>query len=349
MITILRTAIIATVTVIFAIVPVMVNATAVTTDLFFTTFAGGTNVWKTTSSYDGATTHTLASPTAIGSTAGADGIAGNPQNADLLLIGGQAGRINTISKTTGTATTYASPVNVFHLEVTDDNTVFGSGIPSGSLARHDINPDGSLSVGTNIPVSGDIGTITQLIETPSGFYFTSSGPGGNGAFGTLMFDTGNPDTATTATTSILSSPEDAAHGGVYDPFTNSVIIGGDNEISQYSLDTDTFSSNYIQPTGPCGSVTFDQGTVDGMGHLYWASNQGCLLFVDYSASGLVSDASNFTDFQFLISNLDDVAPLVGSGSTDPDPTPMLEPSTITLLLIGLVGLVLRQRYSNGNA
>ena len=79
--------------------------------------------------------------------------------------------------------------------------------------------------------------------------------------------------------------------------------------------------------------TFDQGTVDGEGHLFAASNTGHLLFVDYSDSVLVGDSENFATIPFLHVALDDVAPLVGPGTTIP------EPSGIVLSLLALGGLL----------
>jgi hypothetical protein len=63
---------------------------------------------------------------------------------------------------------------------------------------------------------------------------------------------------------------------------------------------------------------FDQGTVDGNGHLYVANNfTGDVFFMDYSISGLVGDGTNFISSQFLAFNLDDIGPLIGEGEIDP--------------------------------
>jgi len=310
-------------------------------DLFYTRFSGSPNVKKVTATFDGAT-FTLGATSSIGTTTGADGISGNPQNSDLLLVGGQGGRINTISKSTGTATVYASPVSVFHLEVSDPTTVYGSGIP-GFLAKHTINPDGSLTAGTMITLSGHDTRITQLITTPSGFFYTTSGSGGFGTFGTLTF-TG----ATTATTTRLHGPGGsvggavlaAAHGGVYDPLTGTIIIVGDDHITQLDLLGNIISNRSF--LGFAGiNPNFDQGTVDGAGHLFAASNSGHLLMMDYGASGLIGDLTNPTSLMWLDSNLDDIAPLVGSGSTDPDPIP--EPATLVLFGVVTVGAYVRRR------
>ena len=79
---------------------------------------------------------------------------------------------------------------------------------------------------------------------------------------------------------------------------------------------------------------FDQGAVDGEGHIFAADNGGCMAFVDYSASGDITDASNFTDFRFFRDHLDDVAPLSGAGSHE---TPIPEPSSMILLGLGSPG------------
>ena len=311
----------------------VVSADVITGDIFFTTFAGGTNVHRVSTDFDGMSTFTLGTPIGIGSTAGADGISGNPQNPDLLLIGGQGGNINTISKSTGTVTVYASPVSVFHLEVPDPTTVYTTGIP-GPLVRHTINADGSVSAGTLITLSGSDTVITQLIATPGGFFYTTGSPGGFGNFGMLTFTS-----ATTATTtrlhggggSVGGSVLAAAHGGVYDPFSNTIILFGDGHMTQLSL-TGVILGDLI-----IGGVNFDQGTVDGAGHAFAASNTGHLVFLDYNATGLIGGA--FSDIQFLANNLDDVAPLVGPGSTDVVP----EPTTLALMGLALAGLGLARR------
>ena len=107
--------------------PAFADSTSET--LFFTTFGGGMNVHKVVVSYDGAVTFTQPAPVDIASTPGADGIAGNPQDADSLLVGGQGFKIHNVKLSTGTFVTTVSPATVFHLEVPNANTVYGTGIP----------------------------------------------------------------------------------------------------------------------------------------------------------------------------------------------------------------------------
>jgi hypothetical protein len=102
-------------------------------------------------------------------------------------------------------------------------------------------------------------------------------------------------------------------------------IGGGSESFKGSL------------TGFSGE-TFDQGKVDGKGHIFIASNSGDFMFMDYTASGSITDASTFKSLQFLAGSLDDVAPLVGLGSNPTSTTP--KPSTIVVwTLLGLISLM----------
>jgi len=326
-----------------AIMAAQLSASITTSDLFFTTFGGGTNVHRVSYTWDNVSTFTLSPPVGIGATNGADGITGNPQNSNLLIVGGQGPRINTINRTTGVASTFASPVSVFHLEVTDSTTIFGSGIP-GTLARHTINADGTIGAGTAISLTSSPGastTITQLIDTGGGgFYYTSSGFAGTGTFGTLAFDTGNAQTATSATLIPLLTSLPAAHGGVYDPLTNSIILGGATDITQVDL------TGNILATITFAGLQFDQGTVDGAGHLFWSDNRGSLLFLEYGGNGAASridDTGTFSSVQFLADQLDDIAPLVGSGSTNAMGGSIPEPASCFIWggLLGAMGLYRR--------
>jgi len=297
--------------------PVFANSIdpLVTDKLFFTTFSGGQNVHEVDIAFDGAT-FTLGTPNNLCSTNGADGISVNPQNTDLLLIGGQGPRINTCDITNGNVVEYPSPETVFHLEVSDPNTVYGTAIP-GSMARHVIMAGGSLDAGTSIALVGDDNDITQLITTPSGFFYARSFfDASGGHYGTASI------VGTTATLSQMYGPVGSistsnvpVHGGLYDPFTNTVITVGSSQITQFDL-LGTIISQLNLPAGitttdaSCNSPRFDQASVDGNGHLFIADNvDGCLYFIDYAASGFVGTAG-FTDAQFLASQLDDVAPLI---------------------------------------
>ena len=306
--------------------------------LFYTTFSGGQNVWRVLGTYTGNGTvgngtFTLSGDTNIASTGGADGIVLNPNNGQLL-IGGQGNAIHQVNPATGTFTTSFPGVDAYHLVVDPNkNVVWASSIP-GALASSPINPFGGA--GTVRTLSGADTAVTSLAFTPGGtVYYTNAGAGGFGNFGSINLSTG-------VTTRLLTNLP-AAHGMVYDPFTDSLILGGDSHITQVSLTTLAVVHD-LTVTGD----TFDQGAVDGNGHLFWADNNGRFFFMDYSTTGDVGSASNFVSNDFFKGSLDDIAPLIGAGGTI---NPVPEPETYALMLAGLaaLGVVGKRRKGRGSA
>jgi len=285
---------------------------ATSNTIFYTTFVNTPDrVYSVDYSYDGVANFQVMNDVSLCSGIGADGISQNPQNPDLLLVGGQTNLIHTCSKSTGvTVTTTSNGPSIFHLEVPDATSVYGNGI-CGQPVFFTINPDGTVNPGQPVAMAGSDASWCQLIDTPAGFFYAS-----NIIYGTVNF--ANPTTATTARLhgpggSISGSvPGNGAHGGVYDPFSNTVITFGSNTVNQFDL-----TGNLIG-TRAFGGAGFDQGTVDGNGHLFIASNPN-LFFLDYSADGNIANAAHFSSLVFVKSALDDVAPLVGAGSTDPCP------------------------------
>jgi hypothetical protein len=304
-----------------------VMAGPVSGELFYTRYQDQPNVKKVAFTYDGSS-FVLASPTVVGTTPGADGIVGNPQNSNLLIVGNQGPAVSTIDRNTGAVTTYSSPVAAFHLSVPTSTTLLASSIP-GNLARFDILSTGALSPGTIISLSGSSTVVTSVIDTPTGFFYTTASPSGGGQFGTLTFNA-PVGTATSAVTQRIFQSVASAHGGAYDPFSNSVLLFGDSYIGQYNLGTQTFAERFIS------GGDFDQGAVDGNGHIFIASNNGNLTFVDYSASGGdIFAGSTFVSTQFLDTYVDDVAPLIGTGGTNNVPD---SASSLALLSLGCLAL-----------
>ena len=154
------------------------------------------------------------------------------------------------------------------------------------------------------PLKGDDTVVTHLaFDTNGNAYYVDSGPNGPGNFGTIDL--------TTFTTKRYFSNLPGAHGISFDPYTGDLIIVGTNHITQIDPTTLKIVSDFVETQV---GVSFDQGAVDGKGHVYVADNNGHLAFVDYSKSKLVGDPSNFSAAPFLASTLDDVAPLTGLGS-----------------------------------
>lgn len=296
--------------------------------LFFTNFATH-QIESTVGTYTGngtagSGTFSLLAPTVITTTAGADGIVGNPNNG-FLLIGGQGNAIYEVNPSNGATTSAPPNVNAFHLSVDPGKqVVWASGIP-GNLASVPINPNLHGS-GTVLTLSGDNTQITSLAFTPLGtVFYTASGPGGNGDFGTVDLTTG--------VTHRIMSNLPAAHGIQFDPFSGNLILGGADEFAQIDPANPTvIKSSRFFPSA--GFSQFDQGAIDGLGHIYWADNNGNFFFEDYGTTGLVGSLNNFVFDEFFQAGLDDVAPLIGAGGTSTVP----EPASLALFGTALMGL-----------
>ena len=315
--------------------------------LTYTLSAGAQRLKEVDYSYDG-TTFTLGAKRVIArernGLAGADGVAFDPYN-NHILVGGQGNRVYRVNPVGPVVTSaFTGPPGnrpaAFHLSVDpSDSFVWASGIP-GALSRVPIGAAFGVS-GTPFPVTGSNTNITSLIFTPEGAFYTASGPAGFGSFGTITLG------PTSATTVRHFNNLPAAHGGTYDPFTGDVILFGDNHVTQIDPQTLTIVSNLNLATRGL-SLSLDQGTVDGLGHLYVADGGGGhLLFIDYSATRRVASLRNFLAAPFLDNFIDDVAPLVGPGAETSAVIP--EPASVVVWsLLGLVGVGLsRLRRGRG--
>jgi hypothetical protein len=316
------------------------NAGPVSDTLYYTTFGGGQNVWSVTGTYTGNGTagngtFTLGSPTNIASTPGADGLVFNPNNGDLL-VGGQGNSIHQVNPGTGAFTNATPGMNVYEISVDPNgNVVWGGGQEGGDthISSTPINPFGGA--GTTTAVTGAVNTITHItfapnLPTGTAFYTSSGDDGTSPHFGTINLATG----VTTAITLSLPGTTLLWHGMEYDPFSGDLILAGGNEVLQINPITDAVLSVFVAPSG----VQFDQGAVDGLGHIFWADNNGRLLFLDYSTTDLVGSPNNFVYDQSFTANFDDIAPLVGAGSRT-----VPEPMTLTLFGAGLLGAAALRR------
>jgi hypothetical protein len=304
--------------------------------LYYTTFAAGTNLHRVDFNWDGST-FALSNNTGLANLSGADGLLFGPNGN--LLVGAQANNIIEVTPT-GTVVTNRNPGGgSFHLALSSNSsTAIVYNVNNGGCANHCISAvqlsAGGLSAngflytvsGTNTSDLDVRGVIFDPADNT--WYYGTAGDGAtNGEFGTVAFD----DTLHTAKlTRLLSNVP--AHGLTYDPFTTDIIFSSDTLIQQYrpGLGMVISSVNFG------GNFQFDQTAADGMGHLFGASNDGVLAFLDYDASGLIG--TGVTRSQFLALNLDDVAPLSGLGSNQAP-----EPTTLALLGLGLAGIAATRR------
>ncbi len=278
--------------------------------LYYTTFAGGQNVHKVDYSWVGGNL-TISNNTAIASVNGADGILFLPNGN--LAIGGQGFGVHEVTLAGALVTTLGVPTPSFHLSLSPQGKVLYSASIPGQPTAITLNGSGGLLGATAVALPTG-GTETQLdtIAWATGgpnvgtALYTSSFSGGNGVVGIATI-AGGPETPTGITTASIGSPLPASHGMAYDPFSDSFITMGDDEISRFSsagalLETLSFAGQ---------GINFDQGTVDGLGHIFAADNNGKLIIVDYSGGTFATAVS---DSLFLAFALDDIAPRVGPGS-----------------------------------
>ncbi|MCQ2107978.1 MAG: hypothetical protein MJZ05_04345 [Fibrobacter sp.] len=134
---------------------------------------------------------------------------------------------------------------------------------------------------------------------------------------------------TQMTKKVLIDSLEGAHGGTYDPYSGSIFVFGGSKIVQiqpYKNNGTVFAPEVIatldlrefffnddgfkgqNKTNGVNGWRLDQGTVDGKGHLFVASNTGHMIFVDYAASRIVTQ-NVFVHVQWMDAFLDDLAPL----------------------------------------
>jgi hypothetical protein len=230
----------------------------------------------------------------------ADGVTFEP-DGDALVGGQGTGMVEEIEPSTGHVARISSgcPAAFLLALAPDGSTVYTAGLPAELCAL----PTDPLRPGHQILLHGDDTLVTDLAFDQSGqaFYTTGIVPG-EGNFGLLDLSSGT-------TTRELSGIA-AGHGIAFDPYSKTLFLFGGDSIFQI----DPRHPQKVLSSMTVPGVQFDNGTTDGQGHLFVASNFGQLEVVDYHATDRLDAPGDVVTQVKLHSYLDDVAPLVGPGA-----------------------------------
>jgi hypothetical protein len=278
-------------------------------------------------------------PSVVTNLPAADGLA-VLADGSILVGGSLTGQVFRVNPDTGTYTSQpAGMPTAYHVSLSaDGSTAWTAGLP-GQLAALPTKPFGPGKV---LHLKGDDLAVTTIGFSPLGTFYTSSDSRGSGNFGTIDLKR--------ATTKRTLTGQRGAHGFTYDPFTKDVVLVGSYNILQIDpTHPDQVVSERVVP-----GMAFDQGAVDGQGHLLAASNTGDVVFVDYASTSQVGSKGDTMSKAFLDTNLDDLAtrgPLVlitgasgasagGGGSKVAKLAPLL--GVAALLVAGLVLFMARR-------
>ena len=304
--------------------------TAVSGELFYTTFQPPA-VKKVAFTYD-SSGFQIGRRVLIANLPGADGIVFAP-SGKLIVGGGATGMVFEVDPKSGAVQSVKSGVpNAFHVSVDPNGTrAWTAGLP-GALAEVPLEP---FANGTPHTVTGDDPLVTSVGFALGKAFYTSSDLNGGGSFGRINL--------TTMHTTRLLSDLRGAHGITFDESAGSLFLFGSFSILQIDSGSPTVISSQRNVLG----LRFDQGTVDGHGHLFAADNGGKLVFIDYSATRRIGDDRNRVETRFLDPGLDDLAPLTGPGAkpaaASKSHTPLFLLIGVALVVVIVAGIVTRRR------
>jgi hypothetical protein len=257
----------------------------------------------------------------------ADGIV---RNTDFVYIG-NANAINRVNTVTSAVNNYngCSDVTAYHLKITTFNSVtylIATSITASiqSACFFVINSDGSLGSPMSVPVylTSSPTTrvhLTTVIDSPLGYYYTADTSGSGGSTGSFGQMTIAADLSRISLSPISNAP--CVHSRQWDPFSSTLLTWGNTHVCQttVNLSTGVFSPSdvdvYDAAPGLPSTPNFDQGTVDGLGNLFIADNNGHLWYSLYKNTAGAKIKLGAQGFGFGAVNFDDVAPLIGAGSS----------------------------------
>ncbi|HTI44929.1 MAG TPA: PEP-CTERM sorting domain-containing protein [Casimicrobiaceae bacterium] len=327
------------------------QATLFTGSVYYTHFAGGNNVLRTSFSYDDVSgVVSYGAQTPITNVNGADGIIFAP-NGNLIVTSNTTSNVYRINASTGallqTLATGTPGFPDFHMALDPNNSQFYSSNrynrTFGPLDTFTINGDGSFNDATTTPIldsaTGGLSNVTQIAFAPNGrVMYTDGVPNSNGSIGLFNFGVAND----TTTELIPANQVPAAHGMIYDPFTGLMTMFGGGQVATIDPTQATnalIAGSLLQFDVP-NIGDFDQGAVDGHGHAFIAGS-GAITFIDYSISHDITKPDRVV-ITGGFGDIDDIAPLVGPGS-NPNPTP--EPGTLLLILLAMSGVAAARRIA----
>jgi hypothetical protein len=197
-----------------------------------------------------------------------------------IVVAGQGANTYKVNASTGSFTTINSGNNGNTVSLDPSGASVWIGWTDTSPSQVPLFPFGN---GTPHSVSGDDSAITSLAFTPNNGVFYSTGSTGTGNFGTIDL--------TTFTTArlLVGSYADTVH---YDRFSRSLILAENGQAIQYHPAAPTVLLDRRDDTA--AGENYLMLRPDGRGHLFGTRFGGGdrLVLVDYSATGLIGDASS---------------------------------------------------------
>ena len=277
--------------------------------LYYTRFSNPPSVNSVDFSYGGGTNFTLTNKTLIATFgSAADGLVVAPDGD--LVVGSCGTLVYKVNPFTGKVLSRTANGGICHMALDPNRARAWGGFDydvSGSKLLTEI-PLTTFAAGIGHAVTGSTTAVGTLAwDTAGNAYYTDSPSTGTGAFGIINLNT-------FVTTNLLANLP-AAHGMAFDPYTGSFVLFGAKNITQVRA-TATNAVTLSDLSFPGEAKNWDQGTVDGLGHIFVANNDGTLLFIDYSASRLLSATNTTVIRTYLDSNLDGVAPVLLPGTTN---------------------------------
>ena len=141
----------------------------------------------------------------------------------------------------------------------------------------ELQPIGGVLTGDDVSLSH------VAVEADGSAYYFAEDDAAGGTFGEI-------DLETNATTRLLDGLP-AAEDVVDDPLSGEFILMGEAEIAQIQPAPE---AHIVSRHGVAPGEALESGAVDGDGHLFVRRTDGEIVFVDYSVSGRIGAAENFT-------------------------------------------------------